>query len=393
MIRLPAWFHPPQASALPQVVFLPASGFVVRELLIDAPMSEHELESFVELSLEECSPFPLDQLAWGFHVQPGRVIAFATPRSQIEAVVSEHWEEYTHVYPAFLPLLPGVGEAHACGLLNGHELTVAIFNELGGSIQLPLGNTIVEEDQLPEQVAIGIVLQHGHDGHEVHVPILRIVGSGVTPDGQVFLSSTIDWSSPQTITLEEELAWHGDLRSRDFVRRHWRELTMGRKVWVGVVSALGVAATLLVLSLISWFMAQLNANDRALIASREAAVEMINNNQLQIDKLDTFTADPFEPFAWLEAINSMRPRDQIWFDTVSIDPDGEIFVKGFADQVNQVNNFVRSLIRSGKFKESETTQFSPRNNKIQFQMRLVYLQGNPSGVARHSLAVRRGEPS
>ena len=53
------------------------------------------------------SPYPSDQLAWGYHssIENGRVLIFATPLSKLGKLGWENLELFRRVFPSFISLL------------------------------------------------------------------------------------------------------------------------------------------------------------------------------------------------------------------------------------------------------------------------------------------------
>ncbi|MEZ5277723.1 MAG: hypothetical protein R3F07_15185 [Opitutaceae bacterium] len=91
----------------PAVSFAPGSVFFTRRLTLPGEVQVSELDGFVELSLEGLSPFPTDQLFYGYVAAEGggAVFVYAAYRRRFPAEVTRDWPGQSFVLPDFLPLL------------------------------------------------------------------------------------------------------------------------------------------------------------------------------------------------------------------------------------------------------------------------------------------------
>ena len=91
----------------PAVSFAPGSTFFTRRLVLPEEVQASELDGFVELSLEGLSPFPTDQLYYGYACAEGggAVFVYAAYRRRYPAEVTRNWAGQAFVVPDFLPLL------------------------------------------------------------------------------------------------------------------------------------------------------------------------------------------------------------------------------------------------------------------------------------------------
>ena len=100
-----------------------------------------KVEEFVFQSLAESalSPYPPEQLAWGFHGcdQSGKVIVFATPMARLKQLGWQNLELFRRVFPSFVSLFYHVRESSSMEfLLHEDTLTLACF---------PAGSSTPEE--------------------------------------------------------------------------------------------------------------------------------------------------------------------------------------------------------------------------------------------------------
>ena len=98
---------PSSSTAAPTVQFVPGDFFFMRRFDLPAGMEPGEVAGFVELQLEELSPFPLDQLHHGFlrAADGSAVFAYAAYRRRLPAGQADSWNAALFVLPDFAPAL------------------------------------------------------------------------------------------------------------------------------------------------------------------------------------------------------------------------------------------------------------------------------------------------
>ena len=96
----------PESVPLPDVLVLPAEYFFIEKVEVPAALSPAELSDFAELSMEAVSPFPLDQLRWGFSSAPDgqHLLIYAALKDRLKLAGHAELESYTWVLPDFTSL-------------------------------------------------------------------------------------------------------------------------------------------------------------------------------------------------------------------------------------------------------------------------------------------------
>lgn len=369
MIKLPSFSSASGQPSGPAIVLVPADRFFCRRAEITEGMGESDLPEFAELLLEEHAPFPLEQLAWGYVRQHHQLLVFAAPRIRLEN--TETWPEARHVLPAFWPLL-ATGFTGPCLLRYQNLLTfLPAAPEPFRPRHLPLPED-TDEEQLP---ALAANWQGCTEGQLP--PLFTLEGIQISRTGQLLPQwKPLLGDAPDSAPTPATEAWNADLRDAEDVRRLRRELMLASRLWLGLQAGMAVAVLLLVLTILWLGLSWHNAQQRAAIAELAPRVEALNSNQLHVERLQDFSGEPFEPFTVLEQVNALRPRNVIWFRAVSLQSDGEVTIEGFAQLVNQVNEYQRKLLETGRFEEIMPPDSGPRNGRIQFTLQLRHL-GSP----------------
>ncbi|HEX3728200.1 MAG TPA: hypothetical protein VHV47_00215 [Opitutaceae bacterium] len=112
----------------PKAVLLPDGLFFIRAVPVNPQDPPEEVARQVEVALEAGSPFPLAQLYYGHHWQPGsaRALAFAAYRRRFTPEQAAGWAEAELVLPAFAALLGAAAEPATTVLLASPEGLTAI---------------------------------------------------------------------------------------------------------------------------------------------------------------------------------------------------------------------------------------------------------------------------
>ena len=98
----------PEPESVPpsDVLVLPAEYFFIEKVEVPAAITPAELSDFAELSIEAVSPFPLDQLRWGFSSAPDGqyLLIYAALNDRLKLAGHAELESYTWVLPDFTTL-------------------------------------------------------------------------------------------------------------------------------------------------------------------------------------------------------------------------------------------------------------------------------------------------
>ena len=88
---------------------IPGEHFFCEAIPLPDSAQDEDLEGIASLALEDdaFSPYPIDQLAWGFwgSVESGRIIVFATPFAKLRNLGWQNLEHFRRVFPSFVSLL------------------------------------------------------------------------------------------------------------------------------------------------------------------------------------------------------------------------------------------------------------------------------------------------
>jgi hypothetical protein len=322
------------------IVCLPPELLFYEKVTVPAAVDANEIADFVELTLEEKSPFPLRDLCFGYlyEATERNLLIYAAIRRRVEQLYPDALAKARFVLPAFC-LLHGFS-SHAKRLIalqTDEAQTLASINDFG--LPLPLDDA----EHLTDENTLRLNLEELEWGKDESLTVsLRLLDSA-SEDSPATLSTT---------RLSSPTLWAADMRSADFKQlersRRNREKQLLRAITIGT----WVALFLLISQVGLWGF---NRHVDRLISERERlqpAVLTVQDRHSLLTTLEQVAAAELRPLDVLEAMNRLRP-DAIHFTEMRAEPQNRITVEGIAGSVNALNRYAESLRESGKFRVSD----------------------------------------
>ncbi|MBI5769869.1 MAG: hypothetical protein HZA93_18990 [Verrucomicrobia bacterium] len=228
----------------PKVALLPDGLFFTRPVAVTAGATPAEAVSQIELALEAVSPFPLTQLYYGYHWQPGsaHALVYAAYRRRFTTDQTASWADTDLVLPAFATLLGARIEPATTVVLASAEGLTAVHwgpDEVpGGVLFRPFPSSAAEESEAS-------MAQSSADRERLRDELVRsfegsrrVIELDAPPAAQpthrdrdyTFRSGELTSRLPATVTTALDVRDKGDLaalrgaRQRDVVL--WR-ITLG----------------------------------------------------------------------------------------------------------------------------------------------------------------------
>ena len=237
-------------------LLIPGEHFFCETLPIPPELKPEDFQGFAQqaLDLDSFSPYPSEQLAWGFHAceNARKVIVFATPFVKMRQMGWQNLEFFRRVLPSFVSLLAKEFERPSIVfLLHDETLTAASFE---GETTVPeaLYSLPVDASNQDEIEAVrGKLLGLFDLAHFERIEEILTTGEvNRTSDGIFrFHNEWLDASQPeldQTVSIRGEDLWRYDLRPLDFKIEERKRRKQARLRWRGVLgSVMGVAALFL----------------------------------------------------------------------------------------------------------------------------------------------------
>lgn len=381
----------------PDFVALPGHAFFTRAVDVPPGLDKDGLDSFAELSLEEISPFPLEQLAWGWTVddEHRRIFLFAACKSRLNGLLPSGWTNAIHVFPAFLPLLFHRAETREALLFRHDGSMTALAYEPGVAFPVKMihQNVAANSDGPAADDSAANALREPMEQAgflcrpQLYTSIeVKLSGSGRVRFNTAAMDSAGAPALTETLVLSGPALWRADLRDRDFIHREQKDRLLQNRLFGGLLACFAVAGLLLLLSLVYLFWGWGLQMRHSKISRLEPQVLSVQNSDMLLQRLRQFSGEPFMPFHALGILNEFRPRS-IYFRSCSLNNENQITIQGVASNVDEVNQYSERLRRSGSFSSVDLVNVQTRAGDIQFTLNLLYSAVSASTETVDSIAL------
>lgn len=366
----------PESVPLPDVLVLPAEYFFIEKVEVPTALAPAELADFAELSMEAVSPFPLDQLRWGFLIAPDGqyLLIYAALKERLKLAGHTELESYTWVLPDFTTLQGARFTRDTEVVLEGEHYTTRFLLPSGEASpenirSLPAGSdTPISKGQSIHLKLLTVELS------EQSIPTFKFETIGESPaDGL--------WSP---LEPDEASLWNADIRPSSFktVERSARRTT---SLVTRIMGYAAIFAIVLVVFEGLLFLGDFWLGTRtAKIDEQATPVRRIEDKQSLLNKLDQVAQNELRPIAMLTAANEVRTAlgtTGIEYDETIIDSSNRLTIEGKANTINELNLYTKSLRQSGKFQLAEDPKYITRDSKTTFTVTLDYTYREPEPAA------------
>jgi hypothetical protein len=336
--------------------------------LPDVPPAESETKPFSSIShwdgylldllnSAEFSPYPAEQLAWGYHLceSSNRALVFATPVGRLRQLGWQNLELFRRVFPSFISLLGKVyEEATAIFLLCEESLSLACFSP--GS-QVPdfvysRGVDLAVEDGLDKSKALLLGLID-LSKYEVCPDILvtkevyRMENNSFQFEQQWLLGKDPTLELDQDVVMDADELWQHDLRNLSFKavektrrkqeRTRWKFLKVGTAVALFLISGF-VGLKIVDLQLQSYALKE---------QSMSRQVPLVLESQKLLEKLKQNQLGGIDPFGTIGRVANYRggsfDNPHVWFSEAHFETRNHVKLEGEGRNVESVNNFIERL--------------------------------------------------
>jgi len=336
--------------------------------LPDVPPAESETKPFSSIShwdgylldllnSAEFSPYPAEQLAWGYHLceSSNRALVFATPAGRLRQLGWQNLELFRRVFPSFISLLGKVYDAPtAIFLLCEESLSLACFSP--GS-QVPdfvysRGVDLEVEDGLDKAKALLLGLID-LSKYEVCPDILvtkevyRMENNSFQFEQQWLLGKDPTLELEQDVVMDADELWQHDLRNLSFKavektrrkqeRTRWKFLKVGTAVALFLISGF-VGLKIVDLQLQSYALKE---------QSMSRQVPLVLESQKLLEKLKQNQLGGIDPFGTIGRVANFRggsfDNPHVWFSEAHFETRNHVKLEGEGRNVESVNNFIERL--------------------------------------------------
>ena len=339
-----------------KVLLVPGEVFYCHSLTLPPEISDSEIDQFAELSLEGLSPFPLDQLLWGFlrDEKTSLILIYAAYRESINNLGVENLDQYYHVLPSFITI-NGVSfdEPSITFLSENNSMSALTFSAHStvpeNVFTLSLEN-IDNSDTSLLKVKNSLLVSLKNEGYKIDNSIYLGTSALVDSDDKLrfkhrLVSGEIESDLNSTATrlpMDEKKLWDADIRASSFKLKASRKRNYSRYVWSSTQLA-GIAASLFLLLQFIFMMTDTWTDFRIdKVAERSDEVALIEQKNNLLLRIEQIAQNELKPFEMLATMNLKRPSS-IYFTQAVSDSFNQIQVDGAASNVEVVNRYMENL--------------------------------------------------
>ena len=322
--------------------------------------SEQEvIEQFVGefFDTKTFSPYPQEQLAWGFYgsLQEKRVFVFACPLIKLRHLGWQEIDIFRRVFPSFVSVLgKRFSQNTILFLMDDNSLSVISYvaeSKVPSSLfSLPVD----QGDKESIKIARGKLLAlTDTENYEILSDILVSGEIDRQKDGLFkFDHEWLQGDDPsldldQNLLTDSEELWTIDIRSPSFKKeeRKRRSQTRGRwkatKIW-----SLSMAAALILFLGLKIF--GVNLQDRQALASNMASeVPLVIESRKLLEKLQQNKLGGIDPFGSIGRLythlGGTAGNLDVWFTSAHFESRNEIQIKGEGKNIESINTFIEKI--------------------------------------------------
>lgn len=373
-------FAEAEAPERDRILLLPGYLFFVESIPLAEDLSPEDTESLAVLTLEGMTPFPLEQLSWGYTVdkKTRHLLLFAAYQERLKAAGYPNLEPYRQAYPDFIALDNSGADAPQTHILSTPEgLTAASFeagarfpSEVAALPPPPPPDEEAPENKEDAEAAPSPDFESlNADYDKARYPLGRSLEGPV--EGRVNETGTLFFNAPQLeSTMPASAIWTADLRPESYARKIRSERRRDQLLWRILTYAAGLTLALLLLEGFRFGSHLVIQNRNQQIEQRADEVNQLAARNELVNRLELRASGQLRPFTTLQVMNRTRPSS-IYFTTIEAGEFNRFEVEGIASNPNEVNQYVQTLRNTGYFESVEQQNNRVVSGKVTFTLRLV----------------------
>jgi len=351
----------------------------MRRLDLPAGTPAGEVSALVQLRLEELSPFPLDQLHFGYLCAEdgSAAFAYAAYRRRLPAGQAESWVGASFVLPDFAPVLRLRFNVATLVVVRSENVVAALYFE--GGRELPLrgaaralaeGASSQEMLELVKRLALEGVSASGVEEAALDlVPLIREQAQGLA-----FELIGSERGGRRDVLLPGEDCWAMDIRDAEFIQARRKQLRVDLLFWRVVQAGVGAMVLLLLGEILLLGGSAYARWQERRITQRQPEVQAIDaKNSLAIG-LQTFRERAVHPFDMFRVLGRGRPAS-LYFTEAKLE-GLRMEIRGEASNMAEYNNYITALRSVAELAEPPTeVETKIRDNTTAFTIVVKFRAG------------------
>lgn len=400
MPKLPQWIQQLSGSEESiEPVLVPGNWFVCRAFSVPEGLKPKELEEIAELSVEEISPFNLEQLNWGYYFNEvsNRVFIYAAFDQKLRKDLAES-DQYDYAFPDFAQTF-GLKFERPTLLFLLHESTLT-------GILLPAN------DDVPQTV-VGLSMDPEFSRDDLEKAKRTItervkrqlerqaeptLANPVAEFNEVVVSDTVyrrNWDfrenkarpslqliphddaegSPWEVSINSSVKlWAMDVRKADakeqLEKKHAWSLIYWRATLIVFLLFFVLAfAEIGLLVLKNW-----NTKTLLVALEKKPLAEDVEQKSDILAKINQITTNQLLPFQMLDIVNQARP-DSVYFTRFIAEGGNAIQVEAVGLPTSDINGFQEALRELDLISTVTISNNRVANNQSAFRLRVEFKPG------------------
>jgi Tfp pilus assembly protein PilN len=385
--------------------WLPSQSFVYQRLDFGPTVVGEDLKSAIELHIEEDSPLPIEQVAWGYYQAEagGPVLLYMSHRGLAFKAEDTHLTDRP-TYPSLLAALQKDHESDSIQMVLSDTDLSAVHFTAGSHIPNQVTSVLLSEpifstqpETLSEKRAIiqnasaELKKRIPESAHSAILPtLLTISGSRVLSNETLEITTceiNADGSTTSqeaTVSLSSDQFYQCDVRDKPFLEQKKKQAKQEEYLSTGFKVGLFAVAALIVLQLFliggnSWLKARANT-----VPERTLAVDRVNQKEQLLNSIELFSITAFQPFEALDRMNQLRP-DSLYFENMQAGTEGKkadeqffLQLRGIASSAAEADRFANALEKDPSFFKVSISDIRSQTRQTDFKL-LVQLSGENTG--------------
>ncbi|WP_269523862.1 hypothetical protein [Coraliomargarita parva] len=372
-----------------QVLLVPGVLFYTEHVDVPEAVAASEIGTFAELALESLSPFPVDQLYWGFLYQSGstNLLLYAAHKDRLKREGFDHLEDYAWVLPDFATVSFTQLAENAEILYIGTHSVSLVHRTMANPVPTSLQTAPMPEDgdlnrvfeslrqQAPELPLYSTSLQVRLSEVVVEENCLPVFAHEVADSTITREADFAPWTRVEAV---ESALWPADIRPAAFKQRERNARRLNSFFVRATYWSIWIAVLFVLMELALFGGGKWLESKRSLIDSQLTAVARVEDQQSLMLKLDQVAQNELRPIAMLEMANQIRVdlNARIEYNSVAIEGENRITIEGKAGSVNEFYKYTEQLKRSGNFDLIDSTDSTTRGDTT-FRVIMDYIHSTP----------------
>jgi hypothetical protein len=357
----------PAPPPAPPITVLAGDSFFVRQITL---VAGEPAAAQVRLALEGMSPFPPDQLYYGFlpASDGASALVFGGYRRRFEAGEVEGWAAASLVTPEFVPLCsaPATDGAGFVRLHTGPNRLTALAWQPGAA----LPTLVLTRNALSADTGAFLEEVRSRAGLPAEATVQTLEGelTGRTGAGGEFI-----FTHGETVLPALPLAWSSpaDVRDPDFLASRRRGAVRDLWLWRTMLATAALLALAAVLELGAGVLRWQSDRREALVKAQSEDVKQIDTAQALANRIGELSEKRLMPLEMLAAINPARPDSVVFQRTISRGLHG-LEIEAQAGNAEDVGAYASALRALPALADVKTREVRARDGVTSFVLALQF---------------------